>query len=178
MALPCCAVTPVCRSCCLYSGYHAAGTGLQPQHLSGIPCNSSFLIPCTNYRSFYQQFIRIHLLHTYRLHRFTMSFTQSLNTSLLPRQHHWVVYWQCPSSSVRGLLSSLPYLRRAHTAVWQNGGFSAKFKFSSSIELLCKTEHLYLDFRHFAKLQNVSRHPIEHSLQIHANTFHTRHHQN
>ena len=41
------------------------------------------------------------------------------------------------------------------TAVWQNGGFSAKLKCSSSIELLCKTEHLYLDFRHFAKLQNV-----------------------
>jgi hypothetical protein len=42
------------------------------------------------------------------------------------------------------------------TAVWQNGGFSAKFKFSSSVELLCKTEHLCLDFRHFAKLQNVN----------------------
>ena len=42
------------------------------------------------------------------------------------------------------------------TAVWQNGGFSAKFKFSYSIELLCKTEHLCFDFRHFAKLQNVS----------------------
>lgn len=41
------------------------------------------------------------------------------------------------------------------TAVWQNGGFSAKFKFSSSIELLHKTEHLCFDFRHFAKLQNV-----------------------
>jgi hypothetical protein len=41
------------------------------------------------------------------------------------------------------------------TAVWQNGGFSAKFKFSSSIELLYKTEHLCFDFRHFAKLQNV-----------------------
>ena len=41
------------------------------------------------------------------------------------------------------------------TAVWQNGGFSAKFKFSSSIELLCKTEHLCFDFRHFAKPQNV-----------------------
>ena len=42
------------------------------------------------------------------------------------------------------------------TAVWQNGGFSAKFNGSSSIELLCKTEHLCFDFRHFAKLQNVS----------------------
>jgi hypothetical protein len=42
------------------------------------------------------------------------------------------------------------------TAVWQNGGFSAKFKFSSSIELLYKTEHLSFDFRHFAKLQTVS----------------------
>jgi hypothetical protein len=41
------------------------------------------------------------------------------------------------------------------TAVWQNGGFSAKFNGSSSIELLCKTEHLCFDFRHFAKLQNV-----------------------
>ncbi len=45
------------------------------------------------------------------------------------------------------------------TAVWQNGGFSAKFNGSSSIELLCKTEHLCFDFRHFAKLQNVSCHP-------------------
>ena len=44
---------------------------------------------------------------------------------------------------------------RAHTAVWQNGGFSAKFKLSSLIELLCKTEHLCFDFRHFAKLQTV-----------------------
>ena len=42
------------------------------------------------------------------------------------------------------------------TAVWQNGGFSAKFNGSSSIELLCKTEHLCFDFRHFAKLQTVS----------------------
>ena len=41
------------------------------------------------------------------------------------------------------------------TAVWQNGGFSAKFNGSSSIELLCKTEHLCFDFRHFAKLQTV-----------------------
>jgi hypothetical protein len=41
------------------------------------------------------------------------------------------------------------------TAVWQNGGFSAKFNGSSSIELLCKTEHLSFDFRHFAKLQTV-----------------------
>jgi hypothetical protein len=44
------------------------------------------------------------------------------------------------------------------TAVWQNGGFSAKFNGSSSIELLCKTEHLCSDFRHFAKLQTVVRH--------------------
>jgi hypothetical protein len=36
-----------------------------------------------------------------------------------------------------------------------NGGFSAKFNGSSSIELLCKTEHLCFDFRHFAKPQNV-----------------------
>ena len=44
------------------------------------------------------------------------------------------------------------------TAVWQNGGLSAKFNGSSSIELLCKTEHLCFDFRHFAKLQTVMRH--------------------
>lgn len=43
------------------------------------------------------------------------------------------------------------------TAVWQNGGFSTKFYGSSSIELLCKTEHLPFDFRHFAKLQNVAQ---------------------
>jgi len=43
------------------------------------------------------------------------------------------------------------------TAVWQNGGFSAKINDSSSIELLCKTEHLCFDFRHFAKLQTVVR---------------------
>ena len=43
------------------------------------------------------------------------------------------------------------------TAVWQNGGFSAKFNGNTSIELLCKTEQLCFDFRHFAKLQNVSR---------------------
>ncbi|WP_124642814.1 hypothetical protein [Amniculibacterium aquaticum] len=41
------------------------------------------------------------------------------------------------------------------TAVWQNGGFSAKFNGSSSIELLYKTEHLCFEIRHFAKLQNV-----------------------
>ena len=44
------------------------------------------------------------------------------------------------------------------TAVWQNGGFSAKFNGSSSIELLYKTEHLCFEIRHFAKLQNVSGH--------------------
>ncbi|WP_286496403.1 hypothetical protein, partial [Empedobacter sp. R132-2] len=44
------------------------------------------------------------------------------------------------------------------TAVWQNGGFSAKFNGNTSIELLCKTEQLCFDFRHFAKLQNVVRH--------------------
>ena len=38
------------------------------------------------------------------------------------------------------------------TAVWQNGGFSAKFNSSSSIELLYKTEHFRFEFRHFAKL--------------------------
>ena len=43
------------------------------------------------------------------------------------------------------------------TAVWQNGGFSAKFNGSSLIELLYKTEHLCFDFRHFAKLQTVER---------------------
>ncbi len=41
------------------------------------------------------------------------------------------------------------------TAVWQNGGFSAKFNGSSSIGLLYKTEHLCFEIRHFAKLQNV-----------------------
>ena len=45
--------------------------------------------------------------------------------------------------------------KRQVTAVWQNGGFSAKLNGSSSIELLCKTEHLCFDFRHFAKLQTV-----------------------
>jgi hypothetical protein len=45
----------------------------------------------------------------------------------------------------------------ALTAVWQNGGFSANFKFSSSIELLYKIELLCFDFRHFAKLQTVVR---------------------
>ena len=43
------------------------------------------------------------------------------------------------------------------TAVWQNGGFSAKFNGNTSIELLCKTEQLCFDFRHFAKLQNVGQ---------------------
>ena len=42
------------------------------------------------------------------------------------------------------------------TSHWQNGGLSAKFNGSSSIELLYKTENLRFDFRHFAKLQNVS----------------------
>ena len=42
------------------------------------------------------------------------------------------------------------------TAVWQNGGFGAKINGSSSIELLCKTEHLCFDFRYFAKPQTVS----------------------
>jgi len=43
------------------------------------------------------------------------------------------------------------------TAVGQNGGFSAKFNSSSSIELLYKTEHLRLDFRHFTNLPNVGK---------------------
>ncbi len=43
------------------------------------------------------------------------------------------------------------------TAAWQNGRFSAKFKGSSSIELLCKTEHLCFDFRHYAKPRPVGR---------------------
>jgi hypothetical protein len=51
------------------------------------------------------------------------------------------------------------------TAVWQNGGFSDKFNISSSIELLCKTEHLCFDFRHFAKLQTVLGH-IKTTLEI------------
>ena len=54
------------------------------------------------------------------------------------------------------------YKEKRHiTAVWQNGGFSAKFNDSSSIELLCKTEHLCFDFRHFAKLQTVGGHSID-----------------
>ena len=44
------------------------------------------------------------------------------------------------------------------TAVWQNGGFSAKINIRSMIELLCKTEHLCFDFRHFAKPQTVRLH--------------------
>ena len=52
-------------------------------------------------------------------------------------------------------LQGQPTKPLAITAVWQNGGFSAKFNGSSSIELLCKTEHLCFDFRHFAKLQTV-----------------------
>jgi len=44
------------------------------------------------------------------------------------------------------------------TAVWQNGGFSVKLNISSSIELLCKIEYLFFDFRHFAKLQTVRFH--------------------
>lgn len=38
-----------------------------------------------------------------------------------------------------------------------NGRFSAKINGSSSIEHYCKTEHLCYNFRHFAKLQKVSR---------------------
>ena len=51
------------------------------------------------------------------------------------------------------------------TAVWQNGGFSAKFNISSSIELLCKTDLLYFDFRHFAKLQTVICNPYRATAQ-------------
>lgn len=43
---------------------------------------------------------------------------------------------------------------KVHTRVWQNGGYSSKFKFCFSIELLSKTEHFSYDFRHFAKVQN------------------------
>jgi hypothetical protein len=46
--------------------------------------------------------------------------------------------------------------KRQVIAVWQNGGFSAKLNIWFSNELLCKNEHLCFDFRHFAKLQNVS----------------------
>jgi hypothetical protein len=53
-------------------------------------------------------------------------------------------------------------IKRHTTAVWQNGGFSAKLNGSSSIELLFKTEHLCFDFRHFAKLQNVSCKATQH----------------
>lgn len=44
---------------------------------------------------------------------------------------------------------------RLVTAVWQNGGFSAKFNISSSFEHSCKTEHLCFDFRHFAKFSMI-----------------------
>ncbi|MCY7310694.1 MAG: hypothetical protein LH619_07945 [Chitinophagaceae bacterium] len=54
------------KSCRLFPGYYAASIGLQPQHLSGIPCNSSFLIPYCNYRDFNEPFIRIHLLYTHQ----------------------------------------------------------------------------------------------------------------
>jgi hypothetical protein len=47
------------------------------------------------------------------------------------------------------------------TSVWRNGGFSAKFNDSASIELLCKTDHLCFDFRHYAKLKNVMPHSID-----------------
>ena len=52
------------------------------------------------------------------------------------------------------------------TAVWQNGGFSAKFNGSSSIELLCKTEHLCFEIRHFAKLQTVMCNATKNLAQI------------
>jgi hypothetical protein len=42
------------------------------------------------------------------------------------------------------------------TAVWQNDGFNAIFKFSSSNELLCKAEYFCFDFSHNANLQTVS----------------------
>jgi hypothetical protein len=40
------------------------------------------------------------------------------------------------------------------TRYWRNGGFIAKFNGISSIEFLCKTEHLYFDFRHYANTRN------------------------
>ena len=42
------------------------------------------------------------------------------------------------------------------TAVWQNGGFSAKLNIWNSIEHCANFVHLCFDFRHFAKLQTVS----------------------
>ena len=39
------------------------------------------------------------------------------------------------------------------TAVWQNGGFSAKLNIWNSIEHCANFVHLFFDFRHFAKLQ-------------------------
>ena len=117
LALPCCAVTPVYKSCRLYPGYHAASIGLQPQHLSGLPCNSSFLIPYCNYRDFNQRFIRIHLLHTHQ---------SSLEVKeLYLNAQHQLITSPAPSG---GLLTlsvkvserpslSLQYLRRAHTKV-------------------------------------------------------------
>ena len=41
------------------------------------------------------------------------------------------------------------------TAVWQNGGFSAKLNIRNSIEHCANFVHLCFDFRHFAKLQTV-----------------------
>jgi hypothetical protein len=38
------------------------------------------------------------------------------------------------------------------TAVWQNGGFSAKFIVSSSIKLFYKSEYMYFEFRDFGKV--------------------------
>ncbi len=42
------------------------------------------------------------------------------------------------------------------TAVWRNGGFSAKFNGSSSIELLCKIEDLCFDCPAIANPKNVT----------------------
>lgn len=47
---------------------------------------------------------------------------------------------------------------KAHNSTFAIGGVGAKFNGSSSIELLCKTEHLCSDFRHCGKRQNVSGH--------------------
>ena len=66
MAIPCCTVTPVCKSCRLYPGCYTANFGLLSQYLSSLPCNSTVLTPYCNYRDFNQRFIRIHLLHTYQ----------------------------------------------------------------------------------------------------------------
>ncbi|WP_026995409.1 hypothetical protein [Flectobacillus major] len=51
------------------------------------------------------------------------------------------------------------------TAVWQNGGFSAKLNIWNSIEHCANFVHLCFDFRHFAKLQTVGGYRKNHALR-------------